>query len=357
MFLSNLGSTLKHIFKVSPGAPMKYRQLGSTDIQISEIGFGCGNTAGLMIWGTESERVRSAEHAMEQGINYFDTAATYGQGKSEENLGPVLAKLSNRPLVGSKVALQENELEDIPRYIRLSVERSLKRLNLEYLDIVHLHNRVTSLRDPGKTLAIGALLDVNQMLAHDGVQETFEALKNEGKLRYYGFCAFGGDPSAYHEVADKGSFHSLLVFYNILNPSSDREMPNAFSQHNYGQILKKASAKGIGAVALRVLEAGALSGSSVPHELNQGGPSSDPEYATNATRAQALDFLRSSDSESLAQVAIRFALMNQNISTVLVGFSELSQIDEAVACVGKEPFTKDQLDRLEELYGIDFGLI
>ena len=126
-------------------------------------------------------------------------------------------------------------------------------------------------------------------------REEFEALKKEGKLRYYGFCAFGGDPSAYHEVADKGSFHSLLVFYNILNPSSDREMPNAFSQHNYGQILKKASAKGIGAVALRVLEAGALSGSSIPHELNQGGPSSDPEYATNATRAQALDFLRSSD--------------------------------------------------------------
>ena len=138
---------------------MRYRQLGNTDITISEIGFGCGNTAGLMIWGDETDRVRAAEHAMSLGINYFDTAATYGQGKSEENLGPVLAQLSSRPLVGSKVAMQEEELADIPGSIRKSIERSLMRLGLDHLDIVHLHNRVTAKREPGQTVAIGALLD------------------------------------------------------------------------------------------------------------------------------------------------------------------------------------------------------
>ena len=258
---------------------MLYRKFGGTDLDISEIGFGCGNTAGLMIWGSEADRVRAAAHAMELGVNYFDTAATYGDGKSEENLGPVLAQLPERPLVGSKVALQEEELADIPGNIRKSVERSLRRLGLERLDIVHLHNRVTARREPGKTLAIGALLNVEQMLGEGGVQETFEALRREGKVRHFGYCAFGGDPAAYREVAEKGAFESILVFYNILNPTSDRTMPAGFGQHDYGQIMGTAAERGVGTVILRVLEAGALSGSATPHEMNRGGPGNDAEYA------------------------------------------------------------------------------
>lgn len=335
---------------------MLYRKFGGTDLEISEIGFGCGNTAGLMIWGSEADRVRAAAHAMELGVNYFDTAATYGDGKSEENLGPVLAQLPERPLVGSKVALQEEELADIPGNIRKSVERSLRRLGLERLDIVHLHNRVTARREPGKTLAIGALLDMEQMLGEGGVQETFEALRREGKIRHFGYCAFGGDPAAYREVAEKGAFESLLVFYNILNPTSDRTMPAGFGQHDYGQIMGTAAERGVGTVILRVLEAGALSGSATPHEMNRGGPGNDAEYARNAERARALEFLKRDADETLAQVAVRFALMNRGVSTVLVGFSEMAQIDEAVACVGREGFSAEQLERLERLYETDFGL-
>ena len=133
-------------------------------------------------------------------------------------------------------------------------------------------------------------------------------------------------------------------------------MPDTFSQHDYGQIMGKASERGIGTVILRVLEAGALSGSATPHDLNRGGPSGDPEYAKNAERAQALAFLKSDPTETLPQVAIRFALMNPKVSTVLVGFSEFSQIDEAVACVGRDEFTEQQLAQLEALYETDFGL-
>ena len=336
---------------------MLYRKLGNTDIMMPEIGFGCGNTAGLMIWGEPKDRLRAAEEAMELGINYFDTAATYGAGKSEENLGPVLAKLASRPLVGSKVALQADELDDIPAGIRKSVERSLQRLGLEYLDVVHLHNRVTSERAPGEILAIGPLLTVDEMLGPGGVQETFEALRKEGKLRYFGFCAFGGDVEAYNQVVDNGRFDSLLVFYNVLNPTSGRTMPKAFAQHDYGQVIDRAAAKGIGAVALRVLEAGALSGSAIPHDLNRGGPSAEPEYAQHARRALALDFMRRDAEETLPQMAVRFALQKSGVSTVLVGFSELSQISQAAACSGAEGFSADQLTQLEQLYQNDFGQV
>ena len=335
---------------------MRYRKLGTTDITISEIGFGCGNTAGLMIWGDPADRLRAAEHAMELGINYFDTAATYGDGKSEENLGPVLAKLRERPLVGSKVALSDDDLADIPGAIRASVERSLRKLGLDSLDVVHMHNRVRAKRVPGQSAGIGPLLEVDEMLGPGGVQETFEALQQEGKLRYFGLCAFGGEPGAYSRVIDEGRFHSVLVFYNVLNPSSARAMGPAFAQHDYDRVIERAAAKGVGTVALRVLEAGALSGSATPHALSGGGPGRNPEYARNAQRAQALAFLKRDPSETLAQVAIRFALANQSVSTVLVGFSELSQIDEAASCSGREGFTPDQLARLEELYANDFGL-
>jgi aryl-alcohol dehydrogenase-like predicted oxidoreductase len=335
---------------------MRYRRLGNTDLEISEIGFGCGNTAGLMIWGEPADRVRAAEHAMDAGINYFDTAATYGQGKSEENLGPVLKALTRRPLVGSKVALQEEDLGDIRGAVRRSVERSLQRLGLETLDIVHLHNRVTLERVPGMKVAIGTLLTYEEMLGPGGIQETFEELQREGKLRHFGYCAFGGDAPLYNRIADEGRFNSVLVFTNVLNPSSVRRMPPGYLGHDYEQIVPRAAAKGIGTVALRVLEAGALSGSATPHDLNRGGPSGDPEYVRNARRALTLDFLRRDADETLAQMAIRFALHQDGISTVLVGFSELAQVDDAVACVGQEGFTADQLARLERLYETDFGL-
>lgn len=334
---------------------MQYRRLGDTDIEISEIGFGCGNTAGLMIWGEPEDRVRAAQHAMDLGINYFDTAATYGQGQSEENLGPVLKELREKPLVGSKVALQEEDLGDIRGAVKKSVERSLRRLGLETLDIVHLHNRVITERKPGAHLAIGTLMTYDEMLGEGGVQEALEDLQREGKLRYFGFCAFGGDPPVYNRIVDEGRFKSLLVFYNILNPTSARTVPAPFDQHDYGQVLPRAKAKGIGTVALRVLEAGALSGNAAPHDLNRGGPSSDPDWVKNAERALALKPLLR-DGENLAQLAIRFALANQDVSTVLVGFSDLSQIDEAVACVGRPGLSPEDLAFVEKLYQNDFSV-
>lgn len=308
-----------------------------------------------MIWGDANDRLKAAQHAMDLGINYFDTAATYGNGQSEVNLGEVLVKLDKLPNVGSKVALQEEELRDIPLAIRRSVERSLLRLHIDTLDIVHLHNRVTAKRSPGDHLAIGALLTYEEMLGEKGVQETFLALKSEGKLRHFGFCAFGGDPVVYNAVADQGKFDSVLVFYNILNPSSARSMPSTFTQHDYANVLDRAKQNGVGAVALRVLEAGALSGSPIPHDLNRGGPSSDPEYSRNAERAQKLTFLQRTN-ETLAQVGIRFALANNSVSTVLVGFSDLSQIDEAVACVGQPDLTDAEYGELEELYASNFNV-
>src|SRR5712692_4020584 len=82
---------------------MDYRTLGRTGLKVSALGFGCGDVGGLIVRGAPAERERAVARALEAGVNYFDTAASYGNGESERNLGTTLRALGVRPYVGTKV--------------------------------------------------------------------------------------------------------------------------------------------------------------------------------------------------------------------------------------------------------------
>src|ERR1700679_518686 len=167
---------------------MRYRTFGGTGISVSEIGFGCGPTAGLMLNGDAGVRRRAVEHAISRGINYFDTAAAYGQGRSEKNLGAALAELSARAIVASKVTLEWPDLDDIPGAVEKSVAGSLERLGLERLDIVHLHNRIGAARAPRSPYGSGALISVGDALGPRGVAETLRRLQAQGRGGVVGWC-------------------------------------------------------------------------------------------------------------------------------------------------------------------------
>ena len=92
---------------------MDYRKFGNTGIDVSEIGFGCGDVGGLMVRGDQADQVRAVARAMELGINYFDTASRYGGGQSETNLGRVLKELSAEVYVGTKYSLGEADPNDL----------------------------------------------------------------------------------------------------------------------------------------------------------------------------------------------------------------------------------------------------
>jgi L-glyceraldehyde 3-phosphate reductase len=340
---------------------MRYRRLGSTDLVVSEISFGCGNTAGLIAWGGLDEQVHAAQYALDLGINFFDTSPTYAQ--SEENLGRILPRLSERPLLSTKVDLTPEHLTagqpgtdpgGIANAIRYSVERSLKRLGVDCIDVVHLHNRIATSRPDGPMDSY-PLVTVDELLGPHGVQETFQTLQREGKLRYYGFCASGGEPAAHESVVQRGEFDSALVYYNILNPSAGRAMPPTFERLDYDNVMAKATARGIGTIVIRVLDGGALSGDPSRHPISHGDVRLDPEYRRTARWAHALEFLKCDSQETLAQVAIRFALQSPDVSTVLVGFAEKAQIEEAVTCSTREGFSAAQLARLDKLYAGDLG--
>ena len=331
---------------------MRYRQLGRTGIQVSEIGFGCGPTAGLMVYGTPEEQRDAAKRAYDLGITYFDTAPIYGDYLSEENLGRALHAAGIRPLIATKVCLELPDLDDIPAAVRRSVDDSLRRLRVDAVTVVQLHNRVGRARAPKADLGVGALLTVDDVLGP--VRDTLETLRDEGKARAIGCCAYGGDVDCVREVLDGGAFDSVLVSYSILNPTAARAAPRGFQGRDFGNVVERAGRHGTAPIVLKVLESGALSGVSQPHPTSDLARRPRGSFADDARRARALRFLVR-PGQTMVQAAIRFALQNPTIGVVLVGFSSVDQLEEAAGASTGEGLTEAEMARIEALYASDFA--
>jgi len=330
---------------------MEYRTLGKSGVKISEIGFGCGNNAVLMVKASYDEQVKAVRHALDRGINYFDTAFAYGLGKSEENLGRILNELGASTVVSTKIRLEPDSASDIKTATIHAVEAGLSRLKRERVDLIQLHNRITMERNPGKRFS----LTPKDVYGTGGVLDGFKVMRERGKVGYFGFSGLG-DPQALHEVVASGEFHSFQAYYNLLNPSAGQPVPRGFSALDYSLIIDKAAAKGMGVAVIRVLAAGALTsdptagGGSSPEPLSPGS-----DYPLDLERAEKVKAVLGSEGKSLTQAAIRFALMKSEVSTVLVGFSNTTHIDEAVACSGAGGLSQDAMEKLKKLWETDFG--
>src|SRR5947208_7112057 len=101
---------------------MQYREVGNTGVRISEIGFGTGGNAGLMVKGAFEDQLKAFERALELGINYVDTAPDYGSGVSEMNLGRLLKELHVRPFITTKVEVREANRGDIATHVETSID-------------------------------------------------------------------------------------------------------------------------------------------------------------------------------------------------------------------------------------------
>src|SRR3954471_2833469 len=134
---------------------MHTRKLGRTGLDVSMLTFGCGAVGGLMTRGRPADQARAVARALEAGVNHFDTAPSYGDGASEENLGRVLAELKPNVIVSTKVRLPA-ERPDIGAAIASSLDVSLKRLKRDHVDVFQLHN-VIGARD-GQTMSADEVL-------------------------------------------------------------------------------------------------------------------------------------------------------------------------------------------------------
>ena len=323
---------------------MDYRPLGSTGIQVSEIGFGCGNVGGLMIRGTHSDQVKAAARAMELGINYFDTAPSYGDGQSEINLGHVLKELSTDVYVGTKFRVTTHKPGRIRGSVIASVEESLTRLQKEQVDLIQMHNHVASMAEDGS-------ITPEEVLGE--VVEALQELRDQGKVRFWGITAVG-ETAALHRVIDSATLNTVQSVYNLVNPSAGSSVPHGFDMPDYGNLIERASANGMGVLVIRVLAAGALTGEATRHPV--AVPSVAPigsglDYGQDLARSDEFRFLQQEGYvDNLVEASLRFALGNAGVSSVLVGYSSLEHLEQAVEFAARGPLPPEAMVRLSQVW-------
>ena len=180
----------------------------------------------------------------------------------------------------------------------------------------------------------------------------FERLREQGKTRFCGITAVGDTP-ALHRVVDARVFDTAQVSYNLLNPSAGATVSPGYPAHDFGNLLAHTKSAEMGVINIRVLAAGALSGTEDRHPL--GSATVEPigsggSYRTDVERARRIEpLIREGHAESLVDAALRFAIANDAVSTVLVGYSTLDQLEYAARSINKGPLSRAGLDRLAEL--------
>ena len=319
---------------------METRTLGRTRLEVSALGFGCGAVGGLMVRGSPADQERAVARAVELGINYFDTAAMYGNGESERNLGRVMKSLRPDIRVGTKVRIPSGQRNRIAAAVTESLEASLSRLQLDHVDLFQLHNHITA-EGPESDLTPGMVLGE--------VVPAFERLREQGKTRFYGITGVGDTP-ALHEVVDAGVFDTAQVSYNLLNPSAGAAVAPGYPAHDFGNLLEHTKAADMGVIAIRVLAAGALSGTEQRHPL--GSPSVEPigsgsSYRTDVERARRFEpLVREGFADSLIELAVRFVVSHEAVSTALIGCSTLEHLEYVAAAANKGPLPREAIERI-----------
>jgi L-galactose dehydrogenase/L-glyceraldehyde 3-phosphate reductase len=299
----------------------------------------------LIVKGTPAERERAVARAVEAGINYFDTASSYGGGESERNLGQTLKAVGVRPCVGTKFRLDPAET-DLGGAIARSLEASLQRLGMDSVDLFQLHNLIADgAPAPGRGLPARRVLDE--------VVPALAGLRRQGKIRFAGITALG-DTAAIHTVLDAGVIDTAQVCLNILNPSAAVAVPAGFPAQDFGRVLDRARRRGVGVINIRVLAAGALTGTLHRHALAMPSVApiaSGPDYATDVEHAQRLrPLVDKGYAGDLVEASIRFSLTSDAVSTVLVGYSTLEHLEQAIAAVERGPLPAPAVDLLKGLW-------
>ncbi len=288
---------------------MKYRKFGSTGFQVSEIGFGAwaigGNAHGNSYGPTEDEEsLRSIKTALDLGCTFFDTADVYGYGHSEELLGQAFKGMRDRVILatkgGSDFYHTPPRLNFTESHLSFAVEQSLKRLGTDYIDLYQLHN------PPFSVIEHGRLFD------------PLEKLKAQGKIRFYGISIH--DPAEGLLALKDGKPASIQVVYNYLRRDAAEEL------------FPKAIAEGVAIVAREPLANGFLTGKYTKDSIFPVGdirhqwPS---KYQTQMIH-QVEEFSRriTPGPLTLAQAALKFALAQPAISTVIPGCKTAFQTEE-----------------------------
>ncbi len=315
---------------------MQYNILGKTDLKVSRLCLGCMTFGepdrGKHAWTLPEESSRPIiKHALEGGINFFDTANSYSDGSSEEIVGQALRDFARREevVVATKVYHQVGDLaEGLSRaQILRSIDDSLRRLNMEYVDLLQIHR-----------------WDYNTP-----IEETLEALNDvvrEGKARYIGassmHAAQFAQALALQEQHGWAPFVTMQDHYNLIYREEEREMLPLCYQHGVAVIPWSPLARG------RLTRPwGETTARSVSDEF--GKTLYDETEANNAQIAERLTRVAEDLGVTRAQVALAWVLSKRGVAAPIIGASREEQLDELINAVDIT-LTPEQIAELETPY-------
>lgn len=323
---------------------MRYRNLGQTDIKISEVGFGVW-TISTGWWGeVDNERsVRLLRQAFEQGINYFDTADTYGSGKGETLLADAFGGMRDEVVISTKIGYdfynytsrrgqQERPQNWSESFIRFALEQSLKRLGTDYIDFLQLHN---------------IKMDAVEDAALFGLMEEF---KEEGKILAYG-AALGPKIGWLDEgvkAMRERELSGVQMIYNLLEQDPGRALIEAAAETDTSLITRVPHSSGL-------LE-GKYDENTTFGENDHRRHRPREWLLSGLKKVEQLGFLTESGERTLGQAALKFVLASPEISSTLPNIYGEEQIEEFAATSETPDLTDEELSRIEELYESNFGL-
>lgn len=304
--------------------PVPCRVLGRTGLRVSRLSFGGGPVSGLMTSDNSELQAQTMAALIGQGINWIDTAAGYGNGSSEINIGRIFAELPeearDQMYVATKVRIDFGSPSSVLDQVRVSVEDSLNRLRLPKVSLIQLHNAITATRgDQPNSVSVRDVLDPG------GILDALKLMQREKRADFIGLTGTGMAESM-RSVVKTGEFDTIQVPYNLLNPSAGCEVARDFPEQNYGNILNDCLKENMGCFAIRVFAGGALLGQPPSNHTLRTPYFPLDLYRRDLDRAVSLD----SGGTNLAPKAIEFALSHPAIHSAIIGFGAASHVAEAV---------------------------
>ncbi len=323
---------------------MRFRTYPGTDITVSEVGFGVW-TVSTTWWGggDEAGAVRLLQRALDRGITFYDTADTYGDGQGEAVVAKAFAGHRHEIVIATKFGYdfyhhkrergqQELPQDFSPAFIRYAVEESLRRLKTDYMDIYQIHNpRLASLED-------GAIF------------ETLATLRQEGKIRLYGVAlgpAIGWRDEGLYAL-ERRRVPSLHMIYNLLEQDPGRDLLSAAREARAGVLVRVPHSSGM------------LEGK---YNLETTFPPTDHRshrprewLVRGLQQVDKLRFLTEDAGRTLGQAALRFVLADTVVMSALPNIYDEEQLAEFAGAAECPDLTREELERIEELYEHDFYL-
>jgi D-threo-aldose 1-dehydrogenase len=325
---------------------MRYRTFGRTGLQVSEVVFGGGWVGGVLIHQDDATKLSTLRRAIAAGINWIDTAPSYGKGQSEQALGWLLKEVDPVPHLSTKVALDTTRLDDIAGQVERSLHESLQRLDRKSVDVLILHNQIEATAHPNAVTP-------EDVLRRNGAADALRRMQEQGLTRNIGFTALG-DAASCRQVVNSGRFDAAQVYYNLLNPSAARAMPEHWTGHDFGNLIAACKEEGTAVMAIRVFGAGVLA-----TDVRHGREviiTSATDVGTEERRARAVFSDLGNAYGTRAQTALRFVLANADVSCAIIGLAEPAHLEEALAGAALGPLPKPALDALDREYAVNFGL-